>query len=296
MIIRTSPFGTPRPRRHRAPYYRPLTLIQAWLRCLPDDLWASVRPQLNAALSGGGEAPPPPQPGKAGEEGEAAAGPLALMRRLPARERALCEWVVDVMAVVVAREAHNRMGVDAIAVVIAPNLLRPPDTPDPAAMLGFTQQSVEFVEALLAEHMGAGAPAEGRVATADEGRAASAAPGSGGEAPCPRPGDAPTAGEPHTAVGATHEPQPPPGPKPAPKQQSNRRRRSHSRASKAASAPVSPEQEAAAAEAAAAEAEALREQVAALQARLQASEVRDGAGLDPSAAQGVLVPFPRRSR
>ena len=43
MIIRTSPFGTPRPRRHRAPYYRPLTLIQAWLRCLPDDLWASVR-------------------------------------------------------------------------------------------------------------------------------------------------------------------------------------------------------------------------------------------------------------
>lgn len=123
-----------------------------------------------------------------------------------------------------------------------------------------------------------------------------AAPGSGGEAPYPRPGDAPTAGEPHTAVGATHEPQPPPGPKPAPKQQSNRRRRSHSRASKAASAPVSPEQEAAAVEAAAAEAEALREQVAALQARLQASEVRDGAGLDPSAAQGVLVPFPRRSR
>lgn len=138
-----------------------------------------MRPQLNAALSGGAEAPPPPQPGKAGEEGEAAAGPLALMRRLPARERALCEWVVDVMAVVVAREAHNRMGVDAIAVVIAPNLLRPPDTPDPAAMLGFTQQSVKFVETLLAEHLGEGAPAEGAAADAGEGGAP--APG-GGEA------------------------------------------------------------------------------------------------------------------
>ena len=78
---------------------------------------------------------------------------MSLLRRLPPLQRDLCLWLIDVMAAVVAHEPVNRMGVEAIAVVVAPNLLRPPDVPDAGVVFAFTQKSVKFCVAMLTAHL-----------------------------------------------------------------------------------------------------------------------------------------------
>jgi len=111
-------------------------LIKAFLRALPDDLWASVRSELDDALL---------------HDKEVAA--MDIIRKLPQPQLDLCMWIVDVMHTVVANEPVNRMGVEAMSVVVAPNLLRPPDVPDASVIFAFTQRSVKFLVTMLTLHI-----------------------------------------------------------------------------------------------------------------------------------------------
>ena len=106
--------------------------LKAWLRSLPDDLWSSVRGELDAALLDGKDVPA-----------------MQMIQKLPQPQNDLCMWLVDVMAAVVANESANRMGIEAISVVVAPNLLRPPDVPDANVVFAFTQKSVKFLVVML---------------------------------------------------------------------------------------------------------------------------------------------------
>ena len=110
-------------------------LIKAYLRDLPDDLWRGARPELEEAL--------------ANQAGPEALGPLLSL--LGVRERDVLLWACDVAAAVVARGDANGMSVQAMAVVLAPNVVRPLCS-DPLAMLAFTGRSVAWLTTVLAAH------------------------------------------------------------------------------------------------------------------------------------------------
>lgn len=90
---------------------------QAYLRELPDDIWASIREKLDSDVNS--------------EEGD----PATLVAQLPVREENLVVWLCQLMASVVEHEEVNRMGTRAVCTVIAPNLVVMPDTSDPMVML-----------------------------------------------------------------------------------------------------------------------------------------------------------------
>ena len=110
-------------------------LIKALLREMPDDLWASVRPQLADTMA------------------DESASALDVARALPEREAHLVGFCLHLMASVVAHQAVNRMTPKAIATVIAPNLLKCTETDDPMAMLTAMAASNKLVERLLNEHL-----------------------------------------------------------------------------------------------------------------------------------------------
>ena len=133
-------------------------LIKAYLRELPDDLWRGARPELEEAL--------------ANQAGPEALGPLLSL--LGARERDVLLWACDVAAAVVARGEANGMSVQAMAVVLAPNVVRPLCS-DPLAMLAFTGRSVAWLTTVLAAHTPPPAAADAAAHAAADAAATAAA-------------------------------------------------------------------------------------------------------------------------
>ena len=82
-------------------------LIKLYFRQLPDDLWASARAAVEAAVK------------TASGEGDGAAA-LALVRGLPAAERACVGWLSAVSAAVVVHTKVNRMTMVSMATVLTP--------------------------------------------------------------------------------------------------------------------------------------------------------------------------------
>ena len=118
-------------------------LIKAYLREVPEDLWAPVRSELTAQLASAAD----------GDDNNAlsAAAPQ-LVTKLHAREGSLVVFVTRCMAAVHAHESANSMGRTAIGTVFAPALVRPADDADPQTMLDWTDHAVLWALALLGAH------------------------------------------------------------------------------------------------------------------------------------------------
>ena len=112
-------------------------LIKLYFRQLPDDLWASARAAVEAAVK------------TASGEGDGAAA-LALVRGLPAAERACVGWLSAVSAAVVVHTTVNRMTMVSMATVLTPGMLRPPpNLIEPMPLLHFCETSVKWVQELF---------------------------------------------------------------------------------------------------------------------------------------------------
>lgn len=71
-----------------------------------------------------------------------------VLERLAPVERAVVLWLADLLALVAAHEPQNHMGVDQLAIVIAPNLVRL-DCSDPAAAVALSKAAVDLFRAVL---------------------------------------------------------------------------------------------------------------------------------------------------
>ena len=170
---------------HAASGYCLAALIKSYLRELPEDIWGDARPGLDAAVSraeyseyscssdgdGGGSGS-----GSGAREADA-----EILAQLSERSAALLAWCCDVCCAVTARERENSMGVNAIAVVMAPGLVPPPATEtDPMAILSYSKGAVAWLERVLSAHAAAAAAAAATAAAAAAAAAAaSSAPAEG---------------------------------------------------------------------------------------------------------------------
>ncbi|KAL1522912.1 hypothetical protein AB1Y20_017877 [Prymnesium parvum] len=109
-------------------------LIKIFLRELPDDLWAAVRPEIDQEIMSGGSR-----------------DPIELASRLPPMEKNVVGWTLDLMNAVVLNASENKMDTKAVSVVFAPGLMRPPAM-DPMSELAYTTKSVQWLRAMLETH------------------------------------------------------------------------------------------------------------------------------------------------
>ena len=127
-------------------------LIKLYLRELPDDLWDSLRAQVDAL---------PLADQEWGSGGDGGNGPdelhglaQGLLYQMSPSAADLVVWVCDVMVAVVAREAVNRMNIGAVSTVFAPGLVHvPAGCDDPAAFMQASERSVQLTTLLLRAHM-----------------------------------------------------------------------------------------------------------------------------------------------
>ena len=129
-------------------------LIKKFMRELPDDLWADVRPHISQLDREGVLADGGADDGDEAAADEVHATVQALVHTIPDAPYAdLVVWVCDVMARVLTHEEDNRMNVGAIATVFAPGLVHPPPTAtDPGAFMVWSQIGNNLTAMLVRAH------------------------------------------------------------------------------------------------------------------------------------------------
>lgn len=106
-------------------------LIKLWFRELPVPIFHEIRSdQMEQILAAGGDT---------------ATRVVALLGAL---ERCIVLWLADLLAHVAEHQAQNHMGVDQLAIVIAPNLVRI-ETENPMLAVALSKASVDLFRAVL---------------------------------------------------------------------------------------------------------------------------------------------------
>lgn len=106
------------------------TLIKVWFRELPIPLLNTVEPSKFKSV-------------RAGES-------MLIFSSIPALEQELFAWLLDLLVLTNAYEAHNKMTTRNLAIVLAPNLFDTAEM-DPMEALILSQKVVSFLEDLLDE-------------------------------------------------------------------------------------------------------------------------------------------------
>jgi hypothetical protein len=104
------------------------SLIKAWFASLPDSV---LLPVLETVIDG------PP---------EGSTDCYAVVERLPALNRAVIEWLLQLICDVARHEETNRMTVQSLVIVFAPNVVDPPPTFPPLLGLELNRRVVLFLE------------------------------------------------------------------------------------------------------------------------------------------------------
>ncbi|KAL1511046.1 hypothetical protein AB1Y20_005871 [Prymnesium parvum] len=122
------------------------SLIKAYLRELPLEIWWPAREQVIALLADGGGGV------------ELGHKLRELLPSLSRRASAVVVWVCDLMAEVIAQEAHNRMGLSAMTAVLAPVLMRGAvdegeETLDPRVQMTAAEDKIKLAGALFQSHL-----------------------------------------------------------------------------------------------------------------------------------------------
>lgn len=122
-------------------------LVKVWFRELPVPILHEIPPQDLQRLAREQYTCGP-------DDGETGAERLArlVMLRLGTVERSVLLWLADLLALVAAHQEENHMGVDQLAIVIAPNLVRldcSVGMDDPAAAVALSKAAVDLFRAVL---------------------------------------------------------------------------------------------------------------------------------------------------
>ena len=73
----------------------------------------------------------------------------ALVEQLPELNRKVIYWLLQLISDVCRHTDENRMTAQSMTIVLAPNLVRPPDSFDPLLGLELNKRVVQFAERLF---------------------------------------------------------------------------------------------------------------------------------------------------
>ncbi|KAF0699146.1 Aste57867_10267 [Aphanomyces stellatus] len=119
-------------------------LIKVWFRDLPTPLLhqipLSIMEQLNESSSNNSDA-----------------AAVAIQSYMGVVELSILEWLADLLLDVAAYEVENHMGINQLAIILAPNLIRI-DTPNPTVAVTLSKACVDFLRLFLQHRRGTSSP------------------------------------------------------------------------------------------------------------------------------------------